>query len=302
MPSRVSLQLFDTAGRPLYVGSEIGSGGEGSVFEVRDRSDLVVKLYRKTLEPGKASKIASMAKIVYERLLKLTAWPIEPIHVRSATGAIVGFTMPKIIGHKQAFSLYSPKLRLREFPKASWQFLIRSAANAARAFAVVHESGHVIGDVNHGNLFIGERATVRLIDCDSFQITVNGSRWLCEVGVPTHQPPELQNVKTYKRVVRTPNHDNFGLAVIVFQMLFMARHPFSGRFLGTGDMPMERAISEYRFAYGSNAATMQMEPPPVSLGLNGVTPDLALLFERAFSRQGSQPNGRPNAREWETAL
>jgi DNA-binding helix-hairpin-helix protein with protein kinase domain len=167
---------------------------------------------------------------------------------------------------------------------------------------VVHESGHVIGDVNHGNLFVGDRATVRLIDCDSYQITINGSRWFCEVGTPTHQPPEFQNIKTYKRVLRTPNHDNFGLAVIVFQMLFMARHPFSGRFLGTVEMPMERAISEYRFAYGSNAAAMQMQPPPASLGLSGVTRDLALLFERAFSRQGSQPNGRPQAREWVTAL
>ena len=107
--------------------------------------------------------------------------------------------MPKITGHKQAFILYSPKLRLQEFPTASWQFLIRSAANAARAFAVVHESGHVIGDVNHGNLFVGGNATVRLIDCDSYQITINGSRWFCEVGMPTHQPPELQNVRTYKR-------------------------------------------------------------------------------------------------------
>jgi DNA-binding helix-hairpin-helix protein with protein kinase domain len=302
MLSRVPLPLFDPAGRPLHVGSEIGSGGEGSVFELRDRSDLVLKLYHKTLEPDKASKIANMAKIANERLLKLAAWPTEPIRVRSATGAIVGFTMPKITGHKQAFSLYSPKLRLREFPKASWQFLIRSAANAARAFAVVHESGHVIGDVNHGNLFVGERATVRLIDCDSYQVTINGSRWFCEVGTPTHQPPELQNIRTYQGVIRTPNHDNFGLAVIVFQMLFMARHPFSGRFLGTGEMPMERAISEYRFAYGSNAAAVQMQPPPASLGLDGVTRDVALLFERAFSRQGSQPNGRPNAREWETAL
>jgi hypothetical protein len=39
---------------------------------------------------------------------------------------------------------------------------------------------------------------------------------------------------------------------------------------------------------------MQMRPPPVSLGLNGVTRGLALLFERAFSRQGSQP-------KWPTA-
>lgn len=299
--------MLDSAGRPLQLGPQLGAGGEGAVFELRDRSDLVVKLYRKGLEKEKAAKIARMAKaanerLLNERLLKLTAWPTEPIRLGSGSGAVVGFTMPKITGHKQAFSLYSPRLRLQEFPRASWQFLIRSAANAARAFTVIHESGNVIGDVNHGNLFVGDRATVRLIDCDSYQITINGSRWLCEVGTPTHQPPELQNVKTYKGIVRTPNHDNFGLAVIIFQMLFMARHPFSGRFLGIGEMPMERAISEYRFAYGSNAAAMQMQPPPVSLGLHGVTRDMALLFERAFSRQGSQANGRPTAREWETAL
>jgi DNA-binding helix-hairpin-helix protein with protein kinase domain len=210
--------------------------------------------------------------------------------------------MPKFTAHRQAFNLYSPKRRLQEFPTASWQFLIRSAANAARAFTVVHEGGHVIGDVKHDNLLVGGNATVRLVDCDSYQITVNGSRWFCPVGTPTHQPPELQNIRTYKGVPRTPNHDNFGLAVIIFQMLFMARHPFSGRFLGTGEMPMERAISEYRFAYGSNAAAMQMQPPPASVGLNGVTRDVALLFERAFSKQGSQPNGRPRADEWITAL
>jgi DNA-binding helix-hairpin-helix protein with protein kinase domain len=300
--TRAKPALFDLAGRLLSLGSELGSGGEGAVYELRDRSDVVVKLYHKSLETGKASKIASMAKFSNERLLKLTAWPTEPIRVGSGTGAVAGFTMPKITGHKQAFSLYSPKLRLQEFPNASWQFLIRSSANAARAFAVIHEGGHVIGDVNHGNLFVGDRATVRLIDCDSYQITINGSRWFCEVGTPTHQPPELQNIRTYKGVVRTPNHDNFGLAVIIFQILFMARHPFSGRFLGTGEMPMERAISEYRFAYGTNAAAMQMQPPPASLGLNGVTRDVALLFERAFSRQGSQPNGRPRPDEWATAL
>src|SRR5215813_4229236 len=104
--------------------------------------------------------------------------------------------MPKITGHKQAFSLYSPKLRLQEFPRASWQFLIRSAANAARAFAVVHESGHVIGDVNHGNLFICDRATVRLIGCQSYPVTIKGFPLFREGGASTHPPPEFQNNKT----------------------------------------------------------------------------------------------------------
>lgn len=141
--------LFDLAGRPLHLGPEIGTGGEGAVFELRDRSDVAVKLYHKPLDPEKSTKIATMAKFGNERLLKLTAWPTEPIRVGSGTGPVVGFMMPKITGHRQAFNLYSPKLRQQEFPTATWQFLIRSAANAARAFAVVHDSGHVIGDAEH---------------------------------------------------------------------------------------------------------------------------------------------------------
>jgi DNA-binding helix-hairpin-helix protein with protein kinase domain len=300
--TRAKPALFDVAGQPLYLGPKVGSGGEGAIYELSDRSDVVVKLYHKSLDPEKSAKIATMAKFGNERLLKLTAWPIEPIRVGSGAGPIVGFTMSKITGHKQAFSVYSPKLRLQESQNVSWQFLIRCAANAARAFKAVHESGHVIGDVNDGNLLVGKKATVCLIDCDSYQITLNGSRWLCEVGTPPYQPPELQNIRTYRGVVRTSNHDCFGLAVIIFRILFMARHPFSGRFLGTDQMPMERAISEYRFVYGPNAAAMQMQPPPVSLGLNGVTQDVALLFERAFSERGSEQNGRPRPDEWVRAL
>src|SRR5713101_7373402 len=153
--TRTRPALFDLAGRPLHLGSELGRGGEGTVYEQRDRSDVAVKLYHKPLNPEKSAKIAAMAKFGNERLLKLTAWPTEPIRVGSRTGPVVGFTMPKITGHKQAFNLYSPKLRPQEFPTAGWQFLIRSAANAARAFTVVHESGHVIGDVKHDNLLVG---------------------------------------------------------------------------------------------------------------------------------------------------
>ena len=54
-----------------------------------------------------------------------------------------------------------------------------------------------------------------------------------------------------------------------------------------------------RFAYSTNS--VQMQPPPASLELNGVTPQVAQLFERAFSREGTQ-QGRPTARQWAGAL
>ena len=81
--ARAKPALFDIAGRPLHLGSELGSGGEGAVYELRDRSDLVVKLYHKSLGAEKAAKIASMAKSANERLLRLTAWPTEPIRLGS---------------------------------------------------------------------------------------------------------------------------------------------------------------------------------------------------------------------------
>lgn len=49
----------------------------------------------------------------------------------------------------------------------------------------------------------------------------------CDVGVPLWTPPELQG-RDFRGLTRTKNHDRFGLAVLMFQLLFMGRHPFAG--------------------------------------------------------------------------
>lgn len=294
-------RVYDGQGHPVSLGAQLGRGGEGSVFEVVSRPPLVAKIYHRAVDAQRAAKIATMASLGNDRLLRVAAWPLNSLH-RESSGPVIGLLMPRLTGYKEIHQLYGPKSRLTEFPNAGWPFLIHTAANVARAFAVMHEHGHVIGDVNPGNVLISDRATVVLIDCDSFQITANGRPYLCEVGVPTHQPPELQELKSFRGVIRTPNHDNFGLAVLTFQLLFMARHPFSGAYLGAGDMALERAIREYRFAYGRRAPSRQMAQPPGSLSLDAVSPPAALLFERAFAPEGTRPGMRPSAREWVAAL
>src|SRR5207253_347167 len=131
--------------------------------------------------------------------------------------------------------------------------------------------------------------------CDSFQIMAQGYRFLCEVGISTHLPPELQG-RTLHGIVRTVDHDSFGLAVIIFQLLFMGRHPFSGTSLSSTDMPLERAIKEHRFAYGPGAMSRQMRQPPATLGLDAVSPLIASLFERAFLTD----TDRPTPENWVT--
>jgi DNA-binding helix-hairpin-helix protein with protein kinase domain len=300
-PMASTAPLFDAGGRRVALGREIAKGGEGAVFELPDRPEAVAKVYLKSPSSEQAEKLSAMAGMAQEAILKLAAWPIGTLH--GPSGSLVGFTMPRIAGTRGAFELYSPKLRLQQFPRADWRFLVHAAGNAARAFRVLHEAGHVVGDVNERNLAIANDGTVRIFDCDSFQVTSGSRRWLCDVGVDTHQPPEMQRLSSYRGVVRTANHDLFGLAVLVFQCLCLARHPFSGIYVGAGEPPsIAEAIRDLRYVYGRNQARSRMMPPPLSLPIDAIGPTARDLFERAFSEQGMQANGRPTAAEWVEAL
>lgn len=292
--------LYDSQGRPVGLGAQLGQGGEGAVYEVTGHGRFAAKVYHRPVDARHAAKLAAMIRLWSERLGRLSAWPVDTLHTQPG-GPVTGLVMPKLTGYKAIHKLYGPKTRLAEFPDAGWPFLIHAAANLARAFAVLHEHGHVAGDVNHANVLVSAQATVRFIDCDSFQIRDGGTLYRCEVGVSTYTPPELQGVPLGS-VTRTPNHDAFGLAVLIFQLLFMARHPFAGSYLGAGEMPIEQAIKEYRFAYGSAARSRQMQQPPASLSLAAVSRPVALLFERAFSPEGSRDGARPGAREWVDGL
>jgi DNA-binding helix-hairpin-helix protein with protein kinase domain len=292
-----AIRIFDPAGTSVGLGKELGRGGEGAVYDIHGRPDFVAKVYLKPKPAAHGEKLAAMVAMAEPKLLSLAAWPTSTLH--DPSGTTLGFVMPKIAGHSPVFKLYGPKLRLQEFPKADWRFLIHAAANAARAFSTVHATGLVIGDVNHGNLVVGGDATVRLIDCDSFQVSKGPRRWFCEVGVGTHQPPEMQ-LPSYAGVTRTANHDNFGLAVIIFQMLCMGRHPFAGRYLASGNPPtIDEAITKSQYAYSRDQRRTMMAPPPGSLPIDALTPDLQALFEAAFAPSATN---RPSGDQWVTAL
>src|SRR5437870_435917 len=186
-------QFFDRFGRPILISSLLGKGGEGAVYEIRGVDDAVAKLYYAPVNPEKSRKLATMADLCNERLLRLSAWPIDTLH-SGPGGPMIGFVMQRIRDYKGIHFLYSPKSRLTDFPSARWPFLIHSATNLARAFAAIQDHGHVIGDINHGNVVVSKQATVKLIDCDSFQISTDHHIFTCEVGVSTHTPPELQGL------------------------------------------------------------------------------------------------------------
>lgn len=291
-------ELIDGEGRVVRLGRKLGHGGEGSVYEVEGSTDIVAKIYHRAPTPALADKIHVMAALRTAAIDKLTAWPIGLLSSRS--GVPMGLTMPRIAGYKDIHQLYSPKSRRAEFAKADWRFLVRAATNLARAFATVHETSCLVADVNQGGVLVAQDARICLIDCDSFQVPDGSRLYLCEVGVPTFTPPELQG-RPFAEMARTVNHDNFGLAVLIFLLLFMGRHPFAGRYLGIGEMTIEQAIGDGRFPYGKDALGAQMEQPPGTPSLDIASAPVARLFERAFARDSADA-GRPSAREWVVAL
>ncbi|WP_353099401.1 hypothetical protein [Stenotrophomonas lactitubi] len=284
---------------PVRLGKQLGKGGEGTVFEVEGRPDSAAKIYLSAVSSERADKLVAMAAVRTAALDQLTAWPTDVL--RQSDGKVCGFVMANLRASKDIHKLYSPKSRLADFPQADWRLVVRAALNTARAFSVLHQAGHLVGDVNHGGVRVSPDATVKLIDTDSFQISHQGRTFLCEVGVQDFTPPELHG-KAFKQVTRTANHDNFGLAVLIFQMLMNGRHPFAGRYSGPGDMPIEKAIPEFRYAYGRDTARTRMSPPPLSASPAAASPWVSDLWERAFGIEGAKPGGRPKAEDWVQAL
>lgn len=289
------LTVYDGKNQSYVLTEQIGRGGEGTVFSCPDNYHLVAKIYHEPISEDKAEKLRWMAENANDHLLKVAAWIIDVLR-DTPDGKIVGFLMPNVKA-KEIHELYSLKSRRIYFPEATWHFLVHSAANVARAFYSLHKNRHVMGDVNHGNCVVLADGTVKLIDCDSYSISTDKFRYPCEVGVTTHLAPELQGVNL-RGVERLPQHDNFGLAVIIFQLLFLGRHPFAGNYLGDVDKSLEDCIREHLFAYGDDAESRKVKQPPGTLPLSAVSPNVAKLFERAFLTDDK----RPEPHEWIEAL
>lgn len=273
------------AGVPLVTGERIGRGSEGEVLAIADDPCRAIKLY---LEPD-ARHEAKVRAMIAARLAERCASVAFPLQlVQHSDGRFAGFTMRRVSDSQPIFELFASGSRRERFPLADWAFLVRTAANIARVVAQVHAGGAVIGDINSSGFLVSQQAMVTLIDADSFQVA--GHR--CRVGMPEYTPPELQGIR-FGEVDRTTDHDAFGLAVMIFQLLALGRHPHTGVRSGRA-IPIETAIAQGRFAY-SLIREVGSSPPPGALTLGDLPLSVRTLFERAFAfRLGP----RPTAAEW----
>lgn len=222
----------------LKVGSQLGKGGEGSVYSVVDHTvpnlpkDIVFKEYH---DPsGREKKLIAMLKNPPKS--KSLAWPLGVVYDDS--GFFSGYVMKKL--DSQSYRTWAEFSNTSDRRKASdkfdFRYALASSINLALAMKSVHQAGHCVGDVNESNIFISQTAGVLLVDTDSAQIRMGNDLYPCLVGKPEYVAPEISHGR-FEDNPRTPQTDIYAYCVAVTQMLTGGAHPTDGAYTGDDDPP-----------------------------------------------------------------
>ncbi|MGM3307924.1 protein kinase domain-containing protein [Anabaena sp. WFMT] len=227
------------------------------------------------------------------------AWPKSLL--KDANGNYVGFLMPEVRNARQLIDIYNPQRCQKLKLAINWRFLHVTALNIASFIAAIHDSGYVLGDIKPQNILVNNRALPSIIDTDSFQVKnpKNGKVYRCLVGSDGYTPPELIDADIAS-IEQTEIHDRFRLAVIIYQLLFSGNSPFQGKWIGAGETPeVNELIRQGLWLYSPNSLIQSVER---TIPLDIVHPEVKKYFLKCFNDGYENPNLRPTAKEWMTAL
>lgn len=193
----------------LVIGKEIGSGGEGIVFQIGEG-----KVYKEfsSYDEKRSEKLIELKNIKKDTLA-------APIDLIKEGNKIVGYTMKEVTG--QSLKVFLALTERGAKKNIKRDTLIDIALNITRTFQYLHERNILVGDVSDNNILIDSNQNIYFIDIDSFQI----KNFLCTVGTDEFTPPELIG-KGFKNK-RTISNEEFSLGILLFKILLLGQHPFS---------------------------------------------------------------------------
>lgn len=303
---------------PYRIGSMIKSGGEGGVFNIRGNDSLVAKVYsystlsNPTARALKENKIGVMLSQPVKTTrtpdgMLLIAWPIDALYFN---GQFVGYVMPKVHSRDDLNVVTNTTLCRSHFPNFSWRIKVMIAHNLAYIVQLVHEAGHVIGDMNPENLLVNSDGIITVIDTDSFSVNdwASGATYPCEVGVEEYLAPEIQFAGRVSGRRFTQETDCFALAVNLFRLLMGGYHPFTCTTQDSGSSvpqtPIQANIVEGICPFVRNIPG-HSTPPGAPL-ITDMPPYIKDLFTAAFGYDASNAVAharlRPNAFTWRSHL
>ena len=300
--------IYNARRQVVALGAELGRGGEATVYKLAVQPALLAKIYHGPAREGYEDKLAWMQANPPDDPTRAQghasiAWPNDLLY--NSSGQLAGYVMVNVQNAAPLLLVFNPRSRAKTLPSFNRRYLHRAARNLAAALGALHASNYIVGDLNESNVMVTPSALITLIDADSFQVQHRvGSKPMlhpCPVGKPEYTPPELQG-KTFAEVPRQPEHDRFGLAVLIFQLLMEGNHPFRAQWLGSGDPPpVEDRIRDGAWPYAPKP-NQPIAPPRGAPGLETLHPALVKLMRQCFIDGHLDPRARPLPEDWEEAI
>lgn len=271
---------------PSRLGSLLGEGGEGAVYEV-DRN-TVVKIFDKDhLTRHRKEKI----ELLVSRQLRGKGMCIPSAIVTNSLGEFVGYAMPKASGREFQRTIFNKRKFEKEFPAWKKTDLVDICISFLEQVQYLHSMNVILGDINPKNLMVDDRKSVFIIDADSWQLEGYPS----PVGTPMFTSPRMLG-KSYSDDLRTMEDELFAVATMLFMIVMTGQFPY----IRTGtDGDMVQLIKEGNFAFQYENRNNKDQP-------NGdwkymwshIHKPVKDLFWHTFHKEGKRYNRRPTATEW----
>ena len=292
-------------------------GGEGCIYTVIGKPEIVLKIYHDSSKGDLEGKIYTMQKQA-ERWNPDFKWfctpPLDLVYYDAHKFA--GYAMRKLDKNfKPLCEIYDS----HHGADISYQNKIRAAMNLCSLTYLAHKNNVVIGDYNQKNIGVASNGILTLFDNDSFQIRDGTGRvFRCTVGVQEEMAPEIlaqlkkerADLITVSRDVYDESTDNYTMAVHIFHLLMNGAHPFN-RKIDASKLPESKTISTATISLVEAAMKrdfiiahpkMFARRPDWVPDYNILTPKLQDCFERAFVDGRNNPGKRPTPEEFFDSL
>ncbi|XP_074302932.1 serine/threonine-protein kinase STY13-like isoform X3 [Silene latifolia] len=254
----------------LFIGSKIGEGAHGKVYEGRYHDRIVaIKVLnrgstsdeRAVLEDRFIREVNMMSRVKHENLVKFIGACKDPLMV------IVAELLPGLSLRKYLNSLRPKQLEL--------DVALRYALDIAKAMACLHANGIIHRDLKPDNLLLtADHKSVKLADFGLAREETLTEMMTAETGTYRWMAPELYSTVTLRQGEK--KHYNNKVDVYSFGIVFWE--------LLTNRMPFE-GMSNLQAAY---AAAFKQDRPIIP---DDVPPDLVFIIQSCWVED---PNLRPS--------
>lgn len=272
------------ASRVLQLGSKIGNGGEGIIYDLNDGT--VAKIFHdKNLTTHKRDKIMLMLKAHMN--CNGICWPKEILC--DMQGNFLGYRMDKAKGVSLKSCLTEDK---KYFPSDQKIDVVNVAISVLEKIVLLHKSGILLGDINLDNIIVETPEKVWFVDCDSYQI----GGYPCPVGTIHFVAPEIQG-KNFSEFLRTIGNENFAVATLLFMIMHSSIAPYANK----TDLKIEEKIRNMQFPYPLGEKSSQLVPEGIyKYQWSHLPYNIKSLFYKTFQKDGeySTEDTRISSKRW----